>query len=139
MKKEIGNEAAPQRDTVSLICISCPMGCRLTVDRTDENNLIVTGNTCPRGAAYAKDEVTSPKRTVTGSVRVTGGNIHMASVKTSAPIPKNLVFDSLEALKTVTLAAPVEIGDTVLKNVCGSGADFVATKKIGKAAVDNQR
>ena len=132
MKQDITKQIA------SLICISCPMGCRLTVDHTDKNNVIVTGNTCPRGAEYAKNEVTAPKRTVTGSVRVVGGTIPRVSVKTSEPIPKHLIFDSLDMLKKVTLTAPVEIGDVVLKDVCGCGADFVATKKICKAA-DTQR
>lgn len=120
------------KQVASLICISCPMGCRLTVDHTDKNNVIVTGNTCPRGAEYAKNEVTAPKRTVTASVRVVGGTIPKVSVKTSEPIPKHLIFDSLNLLKSVTLTAPVEIGDVVLKNACGCGVDFVATKKIGK-------
>ena len=35
-----------------LICITCPRGCHLQVD----DNLNVTGNMCPRGAAYAKAE-----------------------------------------------------------------------------------
>lgn len=121
------------KQVASLICINCPMGCRLTVDHTDKNNVIVVGNTCPRGAEYAKNEVTAPKRTVTGSVRVVGGAIPRVSVKTSEPIPKHLIFDSLNILKGITLNAPVAIGDVVLKNVCGCGADFVATKKIGKA------
>ena len=49
-----------------LICIICPRGCHLTVD--DELN--VSGNTCPRGAVYAKQELTHPTRTLTSTVRV---------------------------------------------------------------------
>lgn len=30
-----------------MICINCPMGCHLTVDDSDKNNIKVTGNTCP--------------------------------------------------------------------------------------------
>ena len=39
----------------NIICIVCPKGCRLTVD---ENTLAVTGNGCPRGAEYGKNELT---------------------------------------------------------------------------------
>ena len=115
-----------------MICINCPMGCRLTVDDTDKNNILVSGNTCPRGKTYAVNEVTSPKRMVTGSVRVTGGAISMVFVKTREAIPKQLIFDSLEVLKHVTLTAPVHIGDVVVPNVCGCGVDFVATKNVDK-------
>ncbi|MFA6370273.1 MAG: molybdopterin oxidoreductase, partial [Bacilli bacterium] len=43
---------------IKLICTSCPRGCHLQVDE----NLNVTGNHCPRGIAYARDEITNPRR-----------------------------------------------------------------------------
>lgn len=113
-----------------MICINCPMGCRLTVDDTDRQNIKVTGNTCPRGVTYAVNEVTAPKRMVTGSVAVIGGVIPMVSVKTREAIPKVLIFKSLEQLKLIKLTAPVHIGDVVVENVCGCGVDFIATKNV---------
>ena len=82
-----------------MICICCPMGCRLQVDDSDLNNIAVTGNTCPRGAKYAKDEVICPKRVVTSVVRVEGGEINMVSVKTADVIPKDRMFDALALLE----------------------------------------
>lgn len=113
-----------------MICINCPMGCRLTVDDSDKSNIKVNGNTCPRGITYAVNEVTAPKRMVTGSAVVVGGVIPMVSVKTREAIPKELIFDSLEQLKQVRLTAPVHIGDVVIANVCGCGVDFIATKNV---------
>lgn len=116
-----------------MICINCPMGCRLTVDDSDRANIKVAGNTCPRGVTYAVNEVTAPKRMVTGSVKVKGGSIPMVSVKTREAIPKELIFQSLEILKKVELVAPIRIGDVAVENVCGCGVDFVVTKNIEKA------
>ncbi len=115
-----------------MICINCPMGCRMTVDATDLKNIKVEGNTCPRGVTYAVNEIISPKRMVTGSVKVEGGTIAMASVKTAEAIPKQLIFDSLELLKNVTLTAPVAIGDVAVKDILGCGVDFVVTKNVDK-------
>ena len=115
-----------------MICINCPMGCRLMVDDSDKSNIKVAGNTCPRGVTYAVNEVTSPKRMVTGSVKVVGGTIPMVSVKTREAIPKGLIFASLEELKKVELTAPVAIGDIVVAIVCGCGVDFIATKNVDK-------
>ena len=56
-----------------LICIGCPMGCPLTVTLDGGAVVTVQGNTCPRGDAYARREVTAPTRIVTTTVRVTGG------------------------------------------------------------------
>ena len=111
-----------------LICINCPLGCRLSVDDKDLANVKVTGNTCPRGVTYAVSEVTEPKRMVTSSVPVVGSNVKRVSVKTSQPIPKNKIFQCLDEIKKIQAKAPVKIGDVLLANVCDSGADIVATR-----------
>ncbi len=115
-----------------MICISCPMGCHLTVDDTDKNNIIVTGNTCPRGVIYAKNEVTAPKRMVTGTAKVSGSDKVLVSVKTREAIPKELIFDCLAQIKATTAVAPVSIGDVIISNVCGCGVDVVATSGAKK-------
>lgn len=115
-----------------MICICCPMGCRLTVEKTADG-YSVTGNNCPRGKAYAIDEMTAPKRMVTSSVPVDNGNYKTVSVKTSVSVPKELIFEALKTLGGVRLDAPVKIGDVVVKNVLGTGADFVATRNVDRA------
>ena len=58
-----------------LICIGCPMGCPIVVKMEDGKVTSVTGNTCPRGEAYARKEVTDPTRIVLENVAGTGVNI----------------------------------------------------------------
>lgn len=113
-----------------LICIGCPMGCMLTVSMENGEVLSVTGNTCKRGDAYARKEVTNPTRIVTSSVRVVGGELPVVSVKTREDIPKGKIKDCMKALKEVVVKAPVHIGDVLLKDVAGTGVDVVATKEI---------
>ena len=48
-----------------LICIGCPMGCPIVVKMEDGKVTSVTGNTCPRGEAYARKEVTDPRQSMT--------------------------------------------------------------------------
>lgn len=116
---------------VEMICICCPLGCRMTVEKTADG-FEVKGNTCPRGKAYAIDEMTAPKRMVTSSVLVRGGNFNTASVKSSAPLPKEKIFDALETLNGVVLDAPIKEGDVAVKNVLGLGIDFVSTRDVEK-------
>ncbi|MFG6350649.1 MAG: DUF1667 domain-containing protein, partial [Oscillospiraceae bacterium] len=99
-----------------LICIVCPQGCHLKVD--EENGCAVTGNSCPRGAEYGRVELTRPTRVVTSTVRCTGGLYPRCPVKTDRPIPKELVFQVMEALEGVVLAAPVQTGQVVIQNIC---------------------
>ncbi len=113
-----------------LVCIGCPLGCNLKVEISEEGSMEVTGNTCPRGADYAKKELTDPRRIVTSSVRVSGGHLPCVSVKAETDIPKYKIFDCVKALKNVELQAPVKIGQIVAENVAGTGAAVIATKEI---------
>jgi len=115
-------------EKINLICISCPLGCPLTVEVEDGKVLSVSGNTCPRGVAYAEKEITNPTRIVTSTVMVEGGKSPMVSVKTKVDIPKGKIFDVVKALKGVVVKAPVKIGDVIIPNVAGTGVDIVATK-----------
>ena len=116
--------------TVNLICIGCPLGCPLTVEMEGNEVKSVAGNTCPRGDAYAKKELTNPTRIVTSTVRVAGGRLAMVSVKTESDIPKGKIFDCVKALKDVEVMAPVKIGDVIIENVAGTGVNVIATKNV---------
>ena len=117
-------------ETRELICINCPMGCPLVVTLEDGVVASVSGNTCPRGDAYGRKEVSNPTRIVTTSVPVVGSTRErMVSVKTASDIPKGKIFDVVRALASVRVQAPVEIGDVVLANVADTGVDVVATKR----------
>ncbi len=118
------------RESRELICIGCPMGCPLTVELEDGGVVSVRGNTCPRGDAYARKEVTHPTRIVTSTVRVTGGRLPVVSCKTRADVPKDKIFDVVRALKRVDAPAPVALGQVLVKDVAGIGVDVVATKQV---------
>ena len=80
-----------------LTCIVCPRGCRLKID----DNNVVSGNFCPRGAKYAIDELTNPKRMITSILRVKNRENVMLSVKTENAIPKGMIFEVLEEIKKI--------------------------------------
>ena len=107
-------------------CIICPRGCHLTID----DNLNVTGNSCPRGKDYAISEVTNPVRTVTSSIRVKNRDDFLVSVKTSGPIPKGKMFLLMEEIDKLSVDAPTKIGDVVIKDILGLGVDIIITKNI---------
>ena len=113
-----------------LICIGCPLGCPLIVTIENGDVTEVKGNTCPKGDAYARKEVTNPTRIVTSTVAVEGGAAPMVSCKTARDIPKGKIFDVTNALKELVAKAPVAIGDVLLADIAGTGVDIVATKNI---------
>ncbi len=113
-----------------LICIVCPMGCQMEVQIQDDQEILVSGNTCPRGEVYAKKEVTAPTRTVTTSVRVKGRAKGQVACKTRGDVPKEKIFDVVRELKDVLVETPIVIGDVILENVAGTGIDVVATSNM---------
>jgi len=111
-----------------LTCTLCPRGCRLYVD--ENNGFAVTGNACPRGAEYGRTECENPVRTVTSTVRVLSKTHPRCPVKTDRPIPRAQVTDAVAALRNITLCPPVRLRQIVLENVCGTGANFIATRSL---------
>ncbi len=76
---------------------------------------MVKGNNCPRGKAYAINEMTLPKRVLTTTVRCDNGE--MISVKTSAPVPKDKLFELMQIINKSVAKLPVKIGDVLIKGV----------------------
>ena len=109
-----------------LICIICPRGCRLQAEQTPEK-LVISGNFCPRGEEYARQELTNPVRVLTALMRVDGVE-KPVSVKTDRPVPKALLFDCAKKIYQTRPQAPVRCGDILLRDVCGTGCNVVATR-----------
>ena len=113
-----------------LTCIGCPLGCAITVTLEGKDVKDIVGFTCKRGKEYARKEVTNPTRIVTSRLVGSKAGERVVSCKTAQDIPKGKIFAVVAALKTVTAAAPVRIGDVLLQDVAGTGVDIVATKTI---------
>jgi len=115
---------------MDLTCIRCPMGCSVHVEIKDGAVVSVTGNTCRRGEEYARTEAVAPVRTVTSTVRASGGERPVVAVKTVPEVPKSAIFPVMEAIRALTVAAPVRTGQVLLARVAGTDSDLVATADL---------
>jgi len=115
---------------ITVTCIGCPMGCLVTVTMDDNTIVKIEGNVCKKGDDYSRDEVTNPTRMVTAVLSVDGWREPL-SVKTQQFIPKEKIFDCLKEIYKSKVTPPVSIGDVIVKNVCNTGVDVVATKHLG--------
>ena len=98
--------------TKDIICITCPQGCIIKVSGDPAKGEIASceGFKCPRGKKYAENEFIRPLRILTSSVKTEGANVPLVAVRTSAPIPKDMLFACAEEVKKVTLSAPAVCG-----------------------------
>ena len=113
-----------------ITCINCPVGCRMTVQLNDEGQFVsVSGNTCARGAAYARQECTAPRRMITAVIPVTGSPIPL-SVKTADPIPKELIPEIMQVLGQTHPQLPIHAGDIIVQDVLQTGINIIATRSL---------
>jgi CxxC motif-containing protein len=120
--------------TANYLCIGCPLGCRLEVAVDAENQPVeVRGFSCKRGKDYALQEHTGAQRIVTTTVALAGGSWPRLPVKTDRPVPKNMVVEISRALRRVRVRAPVSMGQVIVLDVLGAGADVVATRAMPAA------
>ncbi len=110
-----------------ITCIVCPRGCMLSAD-IQGDSITVTGQGCSRGEKHAIGEITNPVRSLTSIVRVSNRVDTMVSVKSEAPVPKGKMFEIMELIHAARVEAPVQIGDVIIDNVCGT--KIVATKTV---------
>lgn len=107
----------------ALNCVVCPNGCHL---RYAEDGS-VSGARCPRGVAYAKQERTDPRRTLTLTMRTQSGKL--VPVRTCSPIPKGRIMEAVQQLQAIDLPArDYHCGERVLDDLMGSAV--IATADI---------
>jgi len=115
-----------------MTCICCPMGCELNIDDTDPEHPAVSGNRCPRGAAYGREEMLDPKRTVTAVVHSNSGSVPYIPVRTDKPLAKALIPELLQQLYLKDVQVPVKNGDVLLANYRGTGINVIFTRTINQ-------
>ena len=111
-----------------ITCTVCPRGCTVTVEGEGKTVTSVEGYGCKRGLAFAKAEFTDPVRLLTTTVKLEGGKSGLLPVRSRTPIPRDRLFDCMEAVRRVSVRAPVRQYDVIIADVCGTGVDIVASK-----------
>jgi CxxC motif-containing protein len=114
-------------EEIKLICVACPKGCQLTVNRQGET-ILVSEHGCKKGEQYATQELTDPRRMVATTVRLEKALHPLLPVYTSSPFPKGQIHTLLQELRKMSIIAPVKMGDVIIKNALGTGIDILASR-----------
>ena len=119
-----------------LICIVCPNGCPLQAEMEDGSEIQINdmgGRLCKKGAAWARQELLNPVRTISSSIIVDDGDFPLVSVRTDCPIPLEGIFTVMEEIKSARVKAPVRIGDILIKNPARTACNIIATRNVNSA------
>jgi len=113
-----------------MVCIVCPLGCKMSINFEQGIEFAVEGNQCARGNDYALEEATNPTRIVTSTVKIINSHLPRLPVKTDSPIPKDLIFPCMKQLEDVEVKSPVKKGEIIIQDLFGTGVNIVATKSM---------
>ncbi len=126
-------------ETLQFNCTTCPSECLLTVEvERSANGAVVevrsvTGNSCPRGDTFARQELTCPMRVLTTTVAVSGGDETLLPVRTAEAIPLELHAQAMDLIRDLVVKAPIRMSDVVLPNLLDTGTDLIASMDIDRA------
>jgi CxxC motif-containing protein len=110
-----------------IICGSCPKSC-LVISEIYKTNISVSGNQCLRGKEFALQEINDPQRTLTTTLKTSTGKL--VSVKSTAPVSKKELSELVKELQSVTIGAPIKIGQVIVKALGENAVDIVATANL---------
>ncbi len=113
-------------------CIMCPIGCEIDVEIENGEVISIKGNKCIQGEKFVRQEVKSPMRVLTTTVRIENGEYAMLPVRTDRPIPKSLLFKAMEEISKIKVKAPVRMYQIIAKDILQTGANLVATRSMKK-------
>jgi CxxC motif-containing protein len=115
----------------AFVCIGCPIGCPLVLTHEGREVIEVAGNQCDRGAKYARQEFTDPRRAFSTTVAIAGAAVARLPVKVTRPVPKERVLEAARAVHALRLEAPVARGAVLLRDLLGEpGVDVVACRTL---------
>jgi CxxC motif-containing protein len=113
-----------------MVCIACPVGCRLDVRPVTGEEATVTGNRCPKGETYGREELAAPRRTVTAVVRTDSADYPCIPVRTDRPLPRERTRELLAELCRMEVTLPLVAGAALLPDWKGTGVTVRVTRSL---------
>ena len=124
----------------TVTCTLCPNGCQVKAV-LDGNTAVVTGNKCPRGADFARQEISAPRRMLTTTVKAQDGKL--IPVRTMRPIAKEILFDAMRELEKSAAKrgypAQTRCGEvlTYVTDADGTKVPVIATREFTKRSPED--
>ena len=115
-----------------ITCITCPIGCNITVRGEGEEIAHMEGYQCKRGEEYARSEFVHPVRTLTTTVKINGADCPLIPVRSDKPVPQELLMQCMGEIKNAVVESPVFRHDVIIPDILGTGANIISTGEVRK-------
>ena len=123
----------------NITCIMCPLGCNMRVQAEGKKVISVQGNKCKKGISHAEQEMFSPSRILTTTIRTENAETPLLPVRSNREIPKESLMECMRHISTYVINGPVRLGDAVIKDMLGLGADMIACRSLPLEIPDQRK
>ena len=113
-----------------IICIVCPLGCRMDVELHGSEVTSVQGNQCKKGPKHARRELSFPGRILTTTIKTDIPEMPLLPIRSNQELPKDRLMACMKVLSGHIVKRPVNLGDPVIHNILGLGVDMVACRTM---------
>jgi CxxC motif-containing protein len=113
-----------------IICINCPIGCRIDLSISDSGEIEATGFQCKIGKEYAVQEYRDPRRVLTTTIRTESNSRPVLPVRSKGTIPRDRLKDCVEFLSRLKVKAPLQAGEVVVSDMMGTGVEIICTDDL---------
>jgi len=114
-----------------IICVVCPLSCRIKIKIKDRKIVSLKGNKCRQGREYASQEFYNPQRVLTTTIKVKNSNLFpLLPVRTDKPVSKKKLRECMQYLATIEVETPINMGQIIVSNILNTGANIIATRKL---------
>jgi len=114
----------------NIICIVCPLGCRMEVEIEGEEIKKNVGQRCKEGKKYAQKEVFFPGRVLTTTVKTDIPGSPLLPVRSEKELPRKKLIDCMGYISKQSVSGSVELGQTVIEDILGLGVNIIACRTL---------
>lgn len=101
------------------VCIGCPIGCPLQLQHEGGEIIEISGHECNRGAKYARQEFTDPRRSLSTTVAISGAKWRRLPVKVTEAVEKDRIMEAVRKIHALQITAPVKLGQVLIRDLLG--------------------
>ena len=116
--------------TKEIICIKCPLGCRMNVELDENDVKDVKGHQCKQGKKHAQKEVLFPGRILTTTIKTDIPEFPLLPVRSNKEIPKDQLMTCMGKISKQRITSPTEIGQPIIMNILGLGVDIISCRTV---------
>ena len=115
-----------QKKAKRYTCIVCPVCCEVETDGVE-----VHGARCPKGEAFARQEIIMPLRVLTTTVPcATPAGTRMLPVKTATPVPLQAMSNIVRTIKRLKISGIPALGSTISLESSGQPLVLLVTGEL---------